>query len=445
MDGGWKAMSKKIKTESDVKRAAPGRHVVENAPGLILNVSRNGERRSWSLRYSVKDPDGKLLKRREVSHEIPYPTTGIADAKAWAAKQRGKAVEGVDILNARQQAIAAERVAGEIAEKKAAAEANKVTFRQAAESYVEEFGPGWKHRYAIPNWINPIRTYAYPIIGDLSVNGEIKVAHIRKVTDAAKAIPGTARRLRAHIAQILDEAGEKGWRDEDAANPAAVEKHRSLGRRVVATASYRRVKGLSDAPAVFQRILKASETSTALAAWALMIACQTRPSEALNARWDEIDLDKGLWTIPGDRMKSRKGMGVTHVIPLSSLAFTILNRQLTGTGGRSPVFPSPTRPAKPLSYEPFARGPKTAGLGDVGAPHSWRSVGKDAATDGLFRVNGRRVDWDLSEAALAHKLPKVQGAYRRETGVEERRLVMEAYARWLTGEGADVIAFLARA
>jgi hypothetical protein len=32
---------------------------------------------------------------------------------------------------------------------------------------------------------------------------------------------------------------------------------------------------------------------------------------------------------------------------------------------------------------------------------------------------------------LGHSLGAVEGAYRRETGVETRRLLMDAYAGWL--------------
>jgi hypothetical protein len=53
---------------------------------------------------------------------------------------------------------------------------------------------------------------------------------------------------------------------------------------------------------------------------------------------------------------------------------------------------------------------------------------------------------ETAEAALAHSLGAVEGAYRRETAVEARRPVMEAYARWLTGEGeSNVVEFKARA
>jgi hypothetical protein len=56
-----------------------------------------------------------------------------------------------------------------------------------------------------------------------------------------------------------------------------------------------------------------------------------------------------------------------------------------------------------------------------------------------------RVDRDLAETALAHSLGSTEGSYRRRTAVEARRPVMEAYARWLLDEGANVIAFPARA
>ena len=91
----------------------------------------------------------------------------------------------------------------------------------------------------------------------------------------------------------------------------------------------------------------------------------------------------------------------------------------------------------PLSYTAFSRAPAKAGI-DAGSPHSWRSIFRDACGDKL------RVDRDLAEAALAHSLGKVEAAYRRETAVEARRAVMEAYANWLMGEGVNVIAFKSR-
>jgi hypothetical protein len=51
---------------------------------------------------------------------------------------------------------------------------------------------------------------------------------------------------------------------------------------------------------------------------------------------------------------------------------------------------------------------------------------------------------ETAEAALGHSLGAVEKAYRRETGVEARRVMTEAYKRWLTVE-SNVIAFPAPA
>ena len=189
---------------------------------------------------------------------------------------------------------------------------------------------------------------------------------------------------------------------------------------------------LDDAPAVFRKLRVLSEDSTAISAWVWTIVTAARPGEeALKAQWNEIDLDKKLWTVPAARMKGSK----EHVVPLSPVALVVLERQArVGTGDA--VFAGLS--GSPLSYTAFSRAPAKAGI-DAGSPHSWRSIFRDACGDKL------RVDRDLAEAALAHSLGKVEAAYRRETAVEARRAVMEAYANWLMGEGVNVIAFKSRA
>lgn len=46
----------------------------------------------------------------------------------------------------------------------------------------------------------------------------------------------------------------------------------------------------------------------------------TRPAEASGARWDEIDLDTKIWSIPPERMKKRR----EHRIPLTEQALALL-------------------------------------------------------------------------------------------------------------------------
>ena len=92
-----------------------------------------------------------------------------------------------------------------------------------------------------------------------------------------------------------------------------------------------------------------------------------------------------------------------------------------------------------IIYSNFAAAPAKAAP-DAGSTHGWRSIFRDSCGD------IGRIDRDLAEAAQAHSLGAVAGAYRRGSAIESRRPAMEAYAQWLADDaGADVIVFSARA
>jgi integrase len=274
--------------------------------------------------------------------------------------------------------------------------------------------------------------YALPVLGDLALE-EIEVGHVVKVMERAigAGFKETARRLRWEIFRVIERARALEQFDRDRRNPADAHtiKHLKPLKRKAGERGHIRAVPLDHAPAVFQRLYERAENDIAFAAWIFMIATAARPSEAVKADWSEIDLDKKLWTVPAARMKK----GLTHFVPLSSVAMTVLKRQARlGTTGA--VFPGVI--AKSLGYDTFAKGPIKAGF-DAGAPHGWRSVFRDWAGDkSAFKD-------ELAEFALAHVLGPTVGAYRRSTG--DRGPMMEAYAQWLLSKGADVIPFPARA
>jgi integrase len=53
----------------------------------------------------------------------------------------------------------------------------------------------------------------------------------------------------------------------------------------------------------------------------LLILLGQRRGEVAGMRWSELDLDKGLWTLPSSRAKN----GTAHIVPLPKLALGILN------------------------------------------------------------------------------------------------------------------------
>nr|WP_281374278.1 site-specific integrase [Sphingobium fontiphilum] len=70
-----------------------------------------------------------------------------------------------------------------------------------------------------------------------------------------------------------------------------------------------------------------------------------RPGELRQARWEEIDLDAALWTIPAEKTKMRK----PHRVPLSRQALAVLMEVRGATGPAGFVFPSIRTRTRPMS------------------------------------------------------------------------------------------------
>lgn len=81
--------------------------------------------------------------------------------------------------------------------------------------------------------------------------------------------------------------------------------------------------------------------------WALQLAPHVfvRPGELRHARWEEIDLDIAVWTIPAEKMKMRK----PHHVPLSTQSIDILLEIRSITGSNGYVFPSMRSRTRPMS------------------------------------------------------------------------------------------------
>jgi integrase len=155
-----------------------------------------------------------------------------------------------------------------------------------------------------------------------------------------------------------------------------------------------------------------------MAAKALQFAILTagRTGEVLGAQWDEIDLDGGLWTVPSGRMKA----GREHRVPLPAPAVALL-RDLHRENEY--LFPG-AKIGRPLSNMSMLVLLRRMGRGDLTA-HGFRSSFRDWVAE---TTNFPR---ELAEAALAHVLGKVEGAYQRGDLLAKRRRMMEQWGRFL--------------
>jgi len=169
------------------------------------------------------------------------------------------------------------------------------------------------------------------------------------------------------------------------------------------------------------------EESTASArALEFMILTATRTGEALGARWDEIDLEQRMWTLPPSRMKA----GREHRVPLSTRAVTIL-KEMAEVRHNEFVFPG-AKQGRSLTRNGLLWLFEHLGLKITS--HGFRSSFRDWVAEATTFPR------EAAELALAHAVgDSVERAYQRGDLLEKRRKLMDAWATYCARKTANVI------
>jgi integrase len=363
-----------LTTALQIQQAGAGKHRISDAPGLYLRkTSAEPGSGSWVFRFGVGG------KKRAMGLGSVADVT-LAAARAKAAELRAHHLSGADPLEAKLKAKSAAVVA---AKAEAVAAKRRVTVAEASESYIRAHEKGWRGVAQADMRRSAFRRFAQPIIGDMFPD-DVTVEHIALVVRAMAHAPEASSKLRGHLQQVFNAAAVLGQRDPTRSNPALWMSVRHLVNVPKKETQHHRRVALEDAPATFRRMrefgatrLESGKVNRVLfPAFEFMVLTATRPSEALGARWSEIDLDKRVWTIPGSRMK----MGQTHVVPLSSAAVAVLEKmaRLRRSFGPAADIVFPGKVSTTMHRSTVAKTAGYAGI-DFGTLHGWRSVFEDWA------------------------------------------------------------------
>ena len=386
----------------------PGYHGDGN--GLYLCVKPSGAK-SWILRYMVAG------KAREMGLG-PYPAFGLADARERRNAERQRIADGVDPIEARDEREQAKKVA----------QAKKSTFSDCVDRFLAAKSVEWTNTKHRAQWRSTLDNYAAPHFGALPVQAVDTDIVLKALTPIWTTKTETASRVRGRIEAVLDWAtasklrsGENParWRgnlDKLLPKPgkiAKVEHHPALPYR--------------DVYAFLQ--LLANSDATAARALETVIYTGLRTAEVIGAKWDEIDFDAGVWTVPAARMKMKK----QHRVPLSAPAVRVL-RTCYALRVNDYVFPSPNSTAgrpRPLSNMAMLTLLKRMKRTDI-TPHGFRSTFRDWAAE---QTNFPR---ELCEMALAHTVGSdTEQAYQRGDLLEKRARLMSAWATYCNTKPND--------
>ena len=404
-------------TDREIKTAAPGEKPrrMSDGAGLYLLVRPSGEK-WWRFDYRHAGKDKTL------SMGI-YPQTTLKLARDRAAEARDLVAQGLDPSAARKASRAS----------KSGEDGLPVdAFQNVAKDWLKrvhepKVSAGHAERTRLR-----LEQNVYPWLGARSI-GTIKPPELleclRRVAD--RGALETAHRVKQAAGQVFRYGIAIGAceRDitadlRDALPPALVEHHAAIVE-----------------PGEFAGLLRAIDAYPGYlavrSAMQLSAMVFLRPGELRHARWEEIDLDGALWTIPATRMKRTKQekiSGQPHLVPLASQAVAIF-RELLPVSGRSEwVFPSPRSYMRPIS--------------EIAVLAALKRMGFEATAHG-FRASARtmlaeRLGFDdrVIEAQLAHSVSDALGrAYNRTEFVQQRRAMMQAWADYLDKlkAGADVV------
>lgn len=153
----------------------------------------------------------------------------------------------------------------------------------------------------------------------------------------------------------------------------------------------------------------------------LTILCATRSNETLGARWEEIDWETGVWSIPAERMKA----GRPHNVPLSDAAVNLLEK-LPRIDGNPHLFPG-AREKKPLSNMAMLMMLRGMREDEQLTVHGFRSAFRDWTGETTLHPD------IIAEMALAHTIKDATvKAYRRGDAFERRKQLVQKWSDHIT-------------
>lgn len=383
-------------------KLAPGVHA--DGDGLYLAVS-TADARSWMFRGTIKGR--KTIAGTPYRVEVGLGSLkdiSLSEAREKAGQMRKQCRAGVSPLDEKRR--------------------ERLTFEQVARQLYAKEEPIWAASHS-KRWLASLEVYAFPKIG----NRPIEVIRRPNVVEVLEPLwrsrHETARKLKIRLAQVIDYAADRGLYHD--ANPArgTIRSLDTFDRAPVHMAAL----PWRDLPGFMDQLAERDGVSARALEFAILTCA--RSGEIRGATWAEIDEKSKVWIVPAERMKARRA----HRVPLTEAALAVLAK-VRGLDADL-VFPSAQRTpdgnAKVMSdmaFKALYGRMKIVGI----TTHGFRSCFRDWCSESA------RADFEIAEAALAHSVgTTVARAYARSDLFERRRDLMEAWARYATGEAGQVM------
>ena len=368
--------------------------------GLYLRVAEGGSKQ-WVYRYTTNG------RNRDMGLG-PVRLLTLAEARERAREAGKLRLDDIDPIAHKHAQRGAAIVAA----------AGTKTFKECAEGFIRDNEKKWTHPKHRHDWQRTLERFVFPVLGNLPVASIDTPLVLKVIKPLWERVPETASRVRGRIEAVLGWATVHHYRTGD--NPARWRQH--LQHALPSRSEIAKIEHHAALPYLqVANFMQALRKETGIPARALQFITLTaaRLGEAINATWQEIDLDAKTWTIPAERMKADQ----EHKVPLSDAALAVLKDMPQQSDYVFPGF----KLGRPLGGDVLRELLKKL-AGDAVTVHGLRSTFRDWAGDCTSFPN------ELAEMALAHAIPNaVEAAYRRGDMFEKRRQLMAAWADYCSG------------
>jgi integrase len=401
-----------VLTDTFVRTAPKGEYTDAQTSGLILRVQqgKHALRRSWVFRAPLENG-----RRRRIGLGS-YPHVSLAKARQKAKEAHLLIADGQDpSRKGRARQRGAQLTVGR---------AIDLYFAGAARAYKSLKSEAIRQR--------ALRTLCAPL-HDMPV----EQVSSREIASTLKGFaPETRRKTLAALRAVFDLAVvELEHRGVAIINPASADRMKAVGYVRPTALSRHAALDHKQLPA-FMAELAAIQTPAARCL-EFVIATVARSGAARLARFDQIDLEARVWRVPAEQLKDSKHRSGVFVVPLSPIALAAVEAMRS----RSPyIFGEGDEPIREDRLTTLMRSLRRKGSfrdPDTGKPiviHGFR------ATFRTWVEACRRHDRDVAELAMGHKAHgAVEARYVRDDLLDERRKLLEDWARHCIGESAEVI------
>ncbi|HAS3608895.1 integrase domain-containing protein [Vibrio cholerae] len=381
-------------TEAKNAKAKEKEYYLVDGQGLKLRVLPSGSKQ-WLFNY-YRPTNGK----RANLNLGRFPDVSLVQARKASLNAKELIAQGIDPQDERNR------------QQQAHKEIHEHTFVNVAKDWFAIKQHDVTPDYALDIW-RSLELHIFPHISDKPVKAITapEIIELLKPIEAKGSLE-TVKRLTQRLNEVMNFATNCGLIQ---ANPltgikAAFKKPKKENMAALTPAELPELMG-----AIANASIK--RTTRCLLEWQLHT--MTRPAEASGARWDEINWEEKVWTIPAERMKKRR----EHRIPLTEQMLALLEVMKPISGHRDFIFPSDRDPKKPCNSQTANMALKRMGFAGRLVSHGLRSL---ASTT----LNEQGFDPDLVEAALAHVDDnQVRSAYNRTDYLERRKPMMS----WWSG------------